>query len=128
MKLESSIEIQIVPYRESVLPDIIGDQKIAVFIPESYLKFEGKEDKHSFMKNKDWIFSLNKKKEFVRKYAAFFVGSFCQDMKLVPSTNTLVKRISDKYVICSDGSAFIPVLLEFSKRTEKWKNHFRAEI
>ena len=89
MKLESSRSIQIIPYRESVKPGILGDQKTAVFIPKAYLKFDGKMDRLSTMQSEDWIFTLDKKKEFVRKYAAFFVGRFCQDRKLVPSTATL---------------------------------------
>ena len=128
MKLESSRSIQIIPYRESAWPGILGDQKTAVFIPKAYLKFDGKIDRLSTMQSEDWIFTLAKKKEFVRKYAAFFVGRFCQDRKLVPSTATLVNRIANKYVICRDMTVFTPVLLEFSKRTEEWKDHFLYEV
>ena len=128
MKLESSRSIQIIPYRESVQPGILGDQKTAVFIPKAHLKFDGKIDRLSTMKSGDWIFTLDKKKEFVRKYAAFFVGRFCQDRKLVPSTATLVNRIANKYVICRDMTVFTPVLLEFSKRTEEWKDHVLHEV
>lgn len=128
MKLESSRSIQIIPYRESVSPDIIGDQKTAVFIPKAYLKFDGKIDRLSTMQSEDWIFTLDKKKEFVRKHAAFFVGRFCQDRKLVPSTETLVNRIANKYVICRDMTVFTPVLLEFSKRTEEWKDYVLHDV
>ena len=128
MKLESSRSIQIIPYRENVQPGILGDQKTAVFIPKAYLKFDGKIDRLSTMKSEDWIFTLDKKKEFVRKYAAFFVGRFCRDRKLVPSTATLVNRIANKYVICRDITVFTPVLLEFSKRTKEWKDHILHEV
>lgn len=128
MKLTSSHGIQIIPYRENVPPFGLGDTKSAVFIPKNCLTFDNDEDKLTAMRSKRWLFTLGGKKKFVREYAAFFVGRFCQDRKLVPSTDKLINRISDNYVICKDINVFTSVLLEYSRELQNWKTHILYEI
>ena len=128
MKLTSSHGIQIIPYRENVPPFGLGATKSAVFIPKNCLTFDSDKDKLATMMSDWWLLTLGKKKKFVREYAAFFVGRFCKDRELVPSTDKLINRIANNYVICKDINVFTSVLLEYSRELQNWKTHVLYEI